>query len=125
MTTPEDTQDHLLHLIVFLQEVVLGAVLLLRVMVRVVDLLQPRVHLVEVVDREPVQDQHSQEDLPELHNHQHLLSLIHQDMLVALDLGLQTIMLVVVQVQDKMEILEHQHPQIKVVKVVMEYKIVF
>ena len=29
------------------------------------------------------------------------------------------------QVQDKMEILEHQHLQIKVVKVVMEYKIAF
>ena len=60
-----------------------------------------------------------------MYNHQHLLLLILLEVVVVMELGVQTIMLVVVQVQDKMEILEHQHPQIKVVKVVMEYKIAF
>ena len=55
MTTPEDTQDHLLHLIVFLREVVLVVLLLPRVMVRVVDLLHLQVHLVVVEDLEPPQ----------------------------------------------------------------------
>tara|TARA_Y100000033_G_scaffold22350_1_gene21078 strand:+ start:92 stop:421 length:330 start_codon:yes stop_codon:yes gene_type:complete len=102
-----ETQDHLLHLIVFLQEVVLGAVLLLSVMVRVVDLRLLEVHSVVEEELEPVHHHHSQEDLPELHNHQHLLSLIHQDILVVLDIGIHTIMLVVVQEQIKMDILEH------------------
>ena len=44
---------------------------------------------------------------------------------MALELVVQNIMLVVVQVQDKMEILELQDPQIKLVKVVMEYKVAF
>ena len=47
-----ETQDHLLHLIVFLQEVVLVVQLLLRVMVKMVDLLQLQVHLAVVAHRE-------------------------------------------------------------------------
>ena len=46
-------------------------------------------------------------------------------MVVVMELVLLTLMQVVVQVQDKMEILELQDPQIKLVKVVMEYKVAF
>ena len=46
-------------------------------------------------------------------------------MVVVMELVLLTLMQVVVQAQDKMEILENQHLQIKVVKVVMEYKVAF
>tara|TARA_R100000005_G_C4869297_1_gene126630 strand:- start:32 stop:445 length:414 start_codon:yes stop_codon:yes gene_type:complete len=48
-----EMQDQPLHLTVFLQEVDLVVVLLLLVMARMVDLLHPQVHLVEVVEQEP------------------------------------------------------------------------
>tara|TARA_A100001201_G_scaffold131399_1_gene117567 strand:- start:264 stop:455 length:192 start_codon:yes stop_codon:yes gene_type:complete len=45
------------------------------------------------------------EDLPELHNHQHQISLIHQDMLEVQELLLMNIMQVVVLVLVKLDIL--------------------
>jgi len=86
-----------------LQEVVLVVVLLVfRAVVKMVDLLHPQVHLVEVVVLvSPI----LQQELPELHNHQHQRSLIHQGMLVVQELMLLNIMQVVALVLVKLDML--------------------
>ena len=69
------------------------------------------------------------EDLPELHNHQHQLSLIHQDMLVVKELDLLNIKQVVVLVLGVLEDLVIQISQLQVslaeVQVVMVDRIIF